>query len=80
MRESFRKLKQLCVSTEEDSHWLSNLESTGWMDHISLLLFCSTRISVLVNRGKSILVHWYENASISFIMQALMDGIELANW
>jgi hypothetical protein len=36
MRESFKKLVDLCLSRstdDEDTHWLSSLESTNWMEH-----------------------------------------------
>lgn len=57
MRESWRKLRALCLSPSEESKWFTNLEATHWFDHISLLLSSSIRIAKLVEKGYSILIH-----------------------
>jgi myotubularin-related protein 1/2 len=36
MRESLRKLKDICFPTIDDGHWLSNIESTHWLEHIKV--------------------------------------------
>ena len=37
MRESLRKLQDVCLSAStDDKHWLSNLEQTQWLHHIKV--------------------------------------------
>lgn len=40
MRESLRKLKEISYPSIQESHWLSNLESTHWLEHIKVSLIC----------------------------------------
>lgn len=35
---SLRKLRDVVFPTIDDSHWLSNIESTHWLDHIKVHL------------------------------------------
>lgn len=37
MRESLKKLKDIVYPTVEESHWLSSLESTHWLEHIKVI-------------------------------------------
>ncbi|XP_039345371.1 myotubularin isoform X5 [Mauremys reevesii] len=37
MRESLKKLKDIVYPNVEESHWLSSLESTHWLEHIKML-------------------------------------------
>lgn len=57
MRDSWKKLRALCLNSTDDPRWFSNLEATRWLDHISLLLSCSVRIGRLVEKGYSVLIH-----------------------
>lgn len=58
MRESERKLKELCFNmNSEDKGWLSALENTRWLDHISLILSCVRKIVVAVDAGTSVFTH-----------------------
>ena len=34
---SLRKLKDVCFPTIDDAHWLSNIESTSWLNHIKVM-------------------------------------------
>lgn len=36
MRESLKKLKDIVYPNVEESHWLSSLESTHWLEHIKV--------------------------------------------
>lgn len=36
MRESLKKLKDIVYPHVEESHWLSSLESTHWLEHIKV--------------------------------------------
>lgn len=45
MRESLKKLKDIVYPNVEESHWLSSLESTHWLEHVKV----KTRTSVDVH-------------------------------
>lgn len=40
MRESLKKLKDIVYPNVEESHWLSSLESTHWLEHIKVIFSC----------------------------------------
>jgi len=44
MRESLKKLKDIVYPNVEESHWLSSLESTHWLEHIKVCFFMHTNI------------------------------------
>ena len=44
MRESLRKVKDMCFPHIEDQRWLSNLEATNWLDHIKQILSGAVKI------------------------------------
>ena len=45
MRESLRKVKDMCFPHIEDQRWLTNLEATGWLDHIKQILSGAVKIA-----------------------------------
>lgn len=44
MRESLRKLKEICFPANDDQKWLSAVESTLWLKHIKFVLAGAVRI------------------------------------
>uniref|UniRef100_A0ACB8FG04 Myotubularin- protein 2 n=1 Tax=Sphaerodactylus townsendi TaxID=933632 RepID=A0ACB8FG04_9SAUR len=79
MRESLRKLKEIVYPTIEESHWLSNLESTHWLEHIKLILAGALRIADKVESGKtSVVVHcsdgWDRTAQLTSLAVLMLDG------
>lgn len=44
MRESLRKLKELCYPNIEETKWLSGVEATYWLKHIKCILAGAVRI------------------------------------
>ncbi|KAG9337532.1 hypothetical protein JZ751_028549, partial [Albula glossodonta] len=79
MRESFRKLKELVYPNIEDSRWLSNLESTHWLEHIKLILAGALRIADKVESGKtSVVVHcsdgWDRTAQLTSLSMLMLDA------
>lgn len=34
MRESLRKVREMCFPVIDDAKWLSNIEATGWLTHL----------------------------------------------
>jgi myotubularin-related protein 1/2 len=60
MRESVRKLHELCLpnyNKSASSNFLSNLDSTHWLEYICLILHSSVRIARLINSGSNVLIH-----------------------
>lgn len=44
MRESLRKLKELCFPNIDETRWLSGIEQTYWLKHIKCILAGAARI------------------------------------
>ncbi|XP_066496388.1 myotubularin-related protein 1 isoform X4 [Tiliqua scincoides] len=79
MRESLRKLKEVVYPTIDDSRWLSNVESTHWLDHIRLLLAGAVRIADRIESGKtSVVVHcsdgWDRTAQLTSLAMLMLDS------
>ncbi|XP_005109978.1 myotubularin-related protein 2 [Aplysia californica] len=78
MRESLRKLKEVCFPTIDDAHWLSNIESTHWLEHIKIILAGAVRIADKVESNKtSVLVHcsdgWDRTAQLTSLSMVMLD-------
>ncbi|XP_061073008.1 myotubularin-related protein 2-like isoform X1 [Conger conger] len=79
MRESLRKLKEVVYPNIQESRWLSNLESTHWLEHIKLILAGALRIADKVESGKtSVVVHcsdgWDRTAQLTSLSMLLLDS------
>lgn len=79
MRESLRKLKEICYPAIEDQHWYSNLESTHWLEHIRAILAGALRISDKIENGKtSVVVHcsdgWDRTAQLTSLSMIMLDS------
>lgn len=44
MRESLRKLKELCFPGIDETKWLSNLEQCYWLKHLKGIIAGAVRI------------------------------------
>lgn len=44
MRESLRKLKEICFPANDDQKWLSAIDSTLWLKHVKCILAGAVRI------------------------------------
>ncbi|KAI9560681.1 Myotubularin-related protein-like protein 2 [Daphnia sinensis] len=78
MRESLRKIKEICFPTVDDVHWLSAIESTHWLEHIKCILSGAVRIVDKVeNHRTSVMVHcsdgWDRTAQLTAIALLLLD-------
>ncbi|XP_014292466.1 myotubularin-related protein 2 isoform X2 [Halyomorpha halys] len=78
MRESLRKLKELCFPNIDEAKWLSGLESTYWLKHIKCILAAACRIVDKIEIHKtSVLVHcsdgWDRTAQLTSIAMLLLD-------
>ncbi|KAH9519849.1 Myotubularin- protein 2 [Bulinus truncatus] len=78
MRESLRKLKEVCFPTIDDAHWLSNIEATHWLEHIKIILAGALKIADKVESNKtSVLVHcsdgWDRTAQLTSLSMLMLD-------
>ncbi|XP_058791511.1 myotubularin-related protein 2 isoform X2 [Phymastichus coffea] len=78
MRESLRKLKELCFPKIDENRWLSGLESTMWLRHIKNILTGAVKIADKVETHKtSVLVHcsdgWDRTAQLTALAMLLLD-------
>lgn len=79
MRESLRKLKELCFPNNNDeTRWLSGVESTYWLKHIKCILAGAVRIVDKVENHKtSVLVHcsdgWDRTAQLTALSMLMLD-------
>ncbi|CAH6780033.1 Mtm1 [Phodopus roborovskii] len=79
MRESLKKVKDIVYPNIEESHWLSSLESTHWLEHIKLVLTGAIQIADKVSSGKSsVLVHcsdgWDRTAQLTSLAMLMLDS------
>jgi BMFP domain-containing protein YqiC len=79
MRDSFRKVMDLCLATGGyDSKWLNNLDSTQWMEHCHIILFTARAIAEAVERDcQSILAHcsdgWDRTSQVVALAMLMLD-------
>ncbi|CAG9817959.1 unnamed protein product [Phaedon cochleariae] len=78
MRESLRKLKELCYPNIDEVKWLSGVESTYWLKHIKCILAGAVRIVDKVESHKtSVLVHcsdgWDRTAQLTALSMLMLD-------
>lgn len=78
VRKSFNALRQLCASPPDMGSWLSNLEKTLWLQHLSGLLAASvTVVTTIEVEGRPVLVHcsdgWDRTPQIVATAQLCLD-------
>ena len=78
MRESYRKLKDLCTGDMNDVNWYSSLEATHWLDYIRTILAGALRISDKIENSKSsVIVHcsdgWDRTAQLTSLSMLMLD-------
>ncbi|KAK2720356.1 myotubularin-related protein 2-like [Artemia franciscana] len=79
MRESLRKLKEICFPLIDDARWLSNLESTHWLEHIKCVLAGAVRVVDKVeNNRTSVMIHcsdgWDRTAQLTSLSMLMLDS------
>ncbi|XP_018008374.1 myotubularin-related protein 2 isoform X2 [Hyalella azteca] len=79
MRESLRKLQEVCYPNIDNSHWLSNLESTRWLEHVRCVLSGAARITDKIENHKtSVIVHcsdgWDRTSQLTSLSMLMLDG------
>ncbi|XP_001648676.2 myotubularin-related protein 3 isoform X4 [Aedes aegypti] len=78
IRKSFHTLRQLCASQPDIPNWLSLLERTMWLQHMSGLLAASMVVCHAIERsGRPVLVHcsdgWDRTPQIVATAQLCLD-------
>jgi len=79
MRESLRKVKDMCFPVIDDAKWLSNLEATHWLDHVKQILAGAVKITDKVENHKtSVIVHcsdgWDRTTQLAALSMILLDS------
>ncbi|XP_058845040.1 myotubularin-related protein 1-like isoform X9 [Acipenser ruthenus] len=79
MRESLRKLKEITYPVIDEAKWLSNVDSTHWLEYIRLLLMGAVRIADKLESGKtSVVVHcsdgWDRTAQLTSLAMLMLDS------
>ncbi|XP_026323339.1 myotubularin-related protein 2 isoform X2 [Hyposmocoma kahamanoa] len=78
MRESLRKLKELCFPQIDQTRWFSGIEASCWLKHIKCILAGAVRIVDKVENHKtSVLVHcsdgWDRTAQLTALSMLMLD-------
>ncbi|XP_062310958.1 myotubularin-related protein 3 isoform X3 [Osmerus eperlanus] len=78
IRKSFQSLRFLCTQMPDPANWLSALESTKWLQHLSLLLKAALLVVNAVDRDRRpVLVHcsdgWDRTPQIAALSKLLLD-------
>ncbi|XP_056115356.1 myotubularin-related protein 3 isoform X11 [Rhinichthys klamathensis goyatoka] len=78
IRKSFQSLRFLCTQMPDPANWLSALESTKWLQHLSLLLKASLLVVNAVDRDhRPVMVHcsdgWDRTPQIAALAKLLLD-------
>ncbi|KAG5678073.1 hypothetical protein PVAND_007775 [Polypedilum vanderplanki] len=78
MRESLRKLKEICFPATDDQKWLSSVDNTMWLKHIKCVLAGAIRIvDRIENTKNSVVVHcsdgWDRTAQLTALAMIMLD-------
>ncbi|XP_068456574.1 myotubularin-related protein 4 [Clinocottus analis] len=78
IRNSFQALRTVCSQIPDPGNWLSALESTRWLQHLSVMLKAATLVCSAVEReGRPVLVHcsdgWDRTPQIVALSKVLLD-------
>ncbi|CAL1295648.1 unnamed protein product [Larinioides sclopetarius] len=78
MRESLRKLKEVCFPSIDENHLLSSIDSTHWLEHIRFIMTGALRIAHKVESNKtSVVVHcsdgWDRTSQLTSLAMLMLD-------
>uniref|UniRef100_A0A4W3IV99 Myotubularin related protein 1b n=1 Tax=Callorhinchus milii TaxID=7868 RepID=A0A4W3IV99_CALMI len=79
MRESLRKLKDFVYPVIDEAKWLSNIDTTHWLEYIRILLAGAVRIADKIESAKtSVVVHcsdgWDRTAQLTSLAMLILDS------
>lgn len=78
MRESLRKVKEVCFPVIDDQKWLSNVDNTQWLNHLHQVLKGTVKIiDAIENKKTSVIVHcsdgWDRTAQLTALSMMCLD-------
>lgn len=78
MRESLKKLKEVCYPLVDDQKWLSSVDNTLWLKHLKFILAGAVRIVEKIDALRvSVLVHcsdgWDRTSQLTALSILLLD-------
>lgn len=78
MRESLKKLKEVCYPLVDDQKWLSSIDNTLWLKHLKFILAGAARIVEKIDALRtSVLVHcsdgWDRTSQLTALSMLLLD-------
>lgn len=78
IRNSFQALRAVCSQIPDPGNWLSALESTRWLQHLSVMLKAAALVcSAVEQEGRPVLVHcsdgWDRTPQIVALAKILLD-------
>ncbi|KAM9332068.1 phosphatidylinositol-3,5-bisphosphate 3-phosphatase MTMR4 [Pholidichthys leucotaenia] len=78
IRNSFQSLRTVCSQIPDTASWLSSLESTRWLQHLSTMLKAATTVCSAVEAGgRPVLVHcsdgWDRTPQIVALAKIMLD-------
>eukprot|EP00052_Salpingoeca_macrocollata_P007967 m.63579 g.63579 ORF g.63579 m.63579 type:complete len:582 (-) comp16366_c1_seq1:46-1791(-) len=77
MRDSLKRLRDMCASLDDDGHWYMQLHKTEWLKHAKTILTGANTIATEVASGNSVLIHcsdgWDRTAQLSGLSMLILD-------
>eukprot|EP00127_Corallochytrium_limacisporum_P005127 Clim_evm33s199 gene=Clim_evmTU33s199 len=77
IRDSYLRLEAVLYQDDLESTWLSDLERSGWLQHIRSILLGANQAVASLEADKSVLVHcsdgWDRSSQICALAQLLID-------
>lgn len=78
MRESLRKVREICFPVIDDAKFLSNVDNTQWLHHLHCIIQAAAKIADKVENSKtSVVVHcsdgWDRTAQLTSLAMLFLD-------
>jgi hypothetical protein len=77
MRESQKKIWDLCSNSGPRENWLSVLDTAKWLEHLRLILSGAVRVATLIDKGYPVLIHcsdgWDRTVQMSSLALMMLD-------
>uniref|UniRef100_A0A6G3MEM2 Myotubularin-related protein 2 (Trinotate prediction) n=1 Tax=Henneguya salminicola TaxID=69463 RepID=A0A6G3MEM2_HENSL len=78
MRDSYNKLRELCMNKYNSSTWYSELQNTKWLDHVGKILSGAVKLAENVDRNRtSVVVHcsdgWDRTSQLTSLAMICLD-------
>jgi len=77
MRESLRKVKELCFPTVDDKKLFANIDNTQWLVHLSTIMTGVLKVVQKIKTHTSVIIHcsdgWDRTAQLTSLAMLLLD-------